>query len=198
MKNINQKNYRKPTQFKLTAFRLVLVALASAAIVLFYVVCLDISEHVYSAVTSLDVWLIIIVIALVLASGIIMLGRYRELQLIKKEEERSKKIELYDEFLKELSRTFRRDHSNSDFIDLLIEWQSTFLLWGNAETLNALGRWNKSLTFAEGKDSLIMLDDFIRALRKEIGHPDSHLEQGAFIHLMINHGAFLIEHSRQE
>jgi hypothetical protein len=40
-----------------------------------------------------------------------------------------------------------------------------------------------------------MLDDFIRAMREEIGHPTHNIEQGAFIHLMIDHAAFLNDHS---
>lgn len=124
-------------------------------------------------------------------TGMVMIGRYFERKLAIEANLRVQKIDVYDDFLKELAQLFHREHNNDDLIDFITLWQGKLILWSESETLLALFHWHESLMTTEERDhSLLMLDDFIRAMREEIGHSSTAIERGAFSHLMINHGGF--------
>jgi len=189
-------NRRRPARNLWALNKTLVVTLASVAIVVGYFAFLNTWHSIYSTASSLDVWLIISITTFTVVTGIVMTGRFLERRLAIDANLRSQKIDLYDDLLKDLSKLFQREHNNSDLIAFINTWQSKLLLWSEGETLNALFRWHHSLMAPNGHDhSLLMLDDFIRALREEIGHPTNHIEQGAFIHLMIDHAAFLHDHS---
>ncbi|MEI7843360.1 MAG: hypothetical protein WCI39_10030 [Gallionellaceae bacterium] len=194
MKNNTLLNRRKPAPMEWLFNKAMVIALASVAIVIGYVGFIDLWNSLYKTATSLDIWLIIALTSLVIASGLVMFGRYAERKLEIETQLKIQKIELYDQFLIQLSKIFQREHGNDDLIKLIAEWQSKLLLWSDNETLFHLFRWHDSL-ITHNINSLIILELFIRSLREEIGHPSSEIEQGAFIHLMINHSAFFQQHT---
>ncbi len=190
-------NRRKPAKTAWVLNKTLIVSLSSIAIVIGYSAFLDTWHNIYKTATSLDTWLIIAVTTFVITTGVVMTGRYFERKLEVEAKLKIQKIDVYDDFLKDLSAIFHRDHNSADLIDFLTLWQSKLILWSEGETLLALIRWHDSLMTEQHREhSLMMLDDFIRALREEIGHSSTGIERGAFIHLMINHGAFLQQHSR--
>lgn len=190
-------NRRQPAKIEWIFGKILIVSLASIAIVVGYIAVLNAWYHIYSTASTLDIWLIIAVTTFVIATGVVMLGRYFERRLEIEAKRRTQKIEVYDDFLKELAQIFHREHNNDDLIAFLTVWQSKLILWSEGETLIALVHWHDSLMNQRNREhALMLLDDFIRALREEIGHSSTEIERGAFIHLMINHGAFLAAHSR--
>jgi hypothetical protein len=190
VKNNTFINRRKPARFEWALNKALIIALASFAIVLGYVGFIDLWQHLYKTASSLDIGLIVAVTTLVIAIGLIMFARYTERRLEIETQLKTQKIEIYDQFLLQLGKLFQREHGNADLIQLIVEWQSKLILWSDNETLYHLFLWHDSL-LAQDANSLTKLEGFLRALREEIGHPSSDLEQGAFLHLMINHGAFL-------
>lgn len=188
-------NRRKPAPTEWLLNKTLVIALASVAIVITYVGFIDLWHNLYKTATSLDIWLIIALTSLVIASGLVMFGRYAERKLEIETQVKIQKIEMYDQFLIELSQLFQREHSNTDLLNFITEWQSKLILWSDSETLKSLLHWHDSL-ITQDKNSFKMLETFIRNLRDEIGHPSNEIEQGALIHLMINHGTFLQKHAQ--
>ncbi|MDP2806246.1 MAG: hypothetical protein Q8O24_09930 [Gallionellaceae bacterium] len=195
MKNNSILNRRKPASIEWLLNKTLVIALASVAIVLGYIGVIDLWSRLYKTATSLDIWLIIAVTSLVIAAGLVMFGRYAERKLVIETQLIAQKIEIYDELLIQLSQTFQRNHSNAELLSFISEWQSKLILWSDSPTLYSLLRWHDSL-IAQDENSLKMLDNFLRTLREEIGHPSSEIEQGALIHLMINHDSFLQKHAQ--
>jgi hypothetical protein len=171
-----------------------IISLASIAIVVGYVAFLDVWQHLYNTASALDIWLIIALTTFVISTGVVMVGRYFERRLEIEARLKAQKIDIYDSLLQKLSQIFQREHSNTDLVVFITEWQSKLMLWSNSATLNSMWLWHDGLV-TQNEKSLFLLDDFIRAMREEVGHSSSEIEQGAFIHLMINHGAFLKEHA---
>jgi len=195
VKNNALLNRRKPAHIEWLLNKTLVIALASVAIVIGYVGFIDIWRSLYQTATSLDIWLIIALTSLVIATGLVMFGRYAERKLEIETQLKIQKIEIYDQFLIELSLLFQREHSNADLLNFITEWQSKLILWSDSETLKSLLHWHNSL-ITQDKNSLKILETFIRTLREEIGQPSSEIEQGALIHLMINHDAFLQKHTQ--
>jgi len=190
-------NRRKPAPGEWLFNKALVIALASIAIVIGYVGFIDLWHSLYQTATSLDIWLIIAVTSLVIATGSIMLGRYAERKLAIEAQFKIQKIEIYEQFLTDLSKIFQREHNNTDLINFIAEWQGKLILWSDGPTLHKLFRWHDSL-ITQNENSLKMFEDFIRTQREEIGHPSSEIEQGALIHLMINHSAFLQKRAKSD
>lgn len=192
-------NRRKAAGFVWTLNKSLLAMLAATAIVLSYFLFQSAWLTAYNTATTMDIWLIISVTAFMVATGLVMTGRYFERKLELESNLRGQKIDIYDDFLHGLTLLFKRDHTHEELVAYVTLWQSKLILWGDGETIHALIRWHDSLFIPNGGDhALQMLDDFIRALRNELGHTSSKIEQGAFIHLMINHDIFLREHTQEK
>jgi len=194
VKNNALLNRRKPAPREWLLNKALVITLASIAIVIGYLGFIDLWQNLYQTATSLDIWLIIALTSLVIATGVIMLGRYAERKLAIEAQYKIPKIELYEQFLTDLSKIFQREHNNTDLINFIAVWQGKLILWSDSDTLHKLFRWHDSL-ITQNENSLKMLEDFICTQREEIGHPSGEIEQGALIHLMINHSAFLRKHA---
>lgn len=194
MNNKSLLNRRKPAETEWLLNKSLIVALAAAAIVIGYVAFIDVWQQLYSTASALDIWLIIALTTFVISTGVVMVGRYFERRLEIEARFKAQRIDLYDSLLQELSQIFQREHNNADLIVFITEWQSKLMLWSDSATLHSMWLWHDSL-ITKSEKSLFLLDDFIRAMREEAGHSSNEIEQGAFIHLMINHGAFLKEHA---
>ena len=118
----------------------------------------------------------------------VVLGRYLER---KKEIEvhfRDKKIEIYDEFLKEYFNLFDPDQSkdSEDLAPFLREWQRKMILWGGQDVINQYIQWMRKLkTGLIDTKAIFMQDDFMRAIRKDLGHSNNKLKKGLFIHFIL-------------
>jgi hypothetical protein len=105
---------------------------------------------------------------------------------------REKKIAIYDEFLTELFKIFQQpqdasdDPDETDLVSFLQEWQKTLVLWGGKGVLKAYFAWMSHLKagIANAK-SIFLMDEFFRAMRKDIGQSSAGLQKGAFSHLIL-------------
>lgn len=131
------------------------------------------------------------------ATVTIMLGRRHEKARDIEAHFRSAKIEMYDEFLKELFRLFQGGTTGESLVPFLREWQRKLVLWGGADVLRTYFKWKSLLkSGSPTAQSIFAMDEFFRALRKDIGQGSFGLEKGAFAHLILRHAEVLLAAAR--
>jgi hypothetical protein len=145
--------------------------------------------------------LIAAIAAIIGATVTVMLGRYFERKREIESHFRTKKIEIYDRFLVELFKTFKEDakpeSGSQNLVEFLRDWQRTVLLWGGADVLRAYIRWMSHLRRGTlDADDVFLMDEFFRALRKDIGQSSTGLGRGAFAHFILRRADFFLEQTR--
>lgn len=124
----------------------------------------------------------------IVATIAVVLGKYIERKMGVEAHYREKKTEIYDEFLYEFFKIFHTDDDaeNPELVDFLREWQRKMILWGGQEVLSKyitwMGHLRKGIPDAK---SMFMMEDFFFEIRKDLGHKNNKLEQGTFIHLIL-------------
>ena len=116
-----------------------------------------------------------------------MLGRYFERKREIESHFRASKIQMYDEFLSEFFKLFGdEEYNDGDLVPFLREWQRKMIVWGGAPVMSAYIKWNKNLKKNEpDAASVFLMDEFFRAMRKDIGLTNSGLEKGVFSHFIL-------------
>jgi len=122
----------------------------------------------------------------------IVLGKYFERKKDIEAHYREKKIEIYDEFLKEFFDLFYSDDTESSenqderMVVFLREWQRKMILWGGQDVLSKYVSWMGHLKKGEpDAETMFMTEEFFREIRKDLGHKNNKLEKGTFIHLLL-------------
>lgn len=122
----------------------------------------------------------------------IVLGRYFERRKEIEAHFRDKKIAIYDEFLKKFFQVYYG--KNPNLVDFFREFQRQAMLWGGSPVLLEFMKWRTH--FAQHKpdaQSLYLMEDFFRALRKDIGLSNSKLPRGLFIQMILrNYDLFVV------
>jgi len=110
---------------------------------------------------------------------------------------REKKIEIYDGFLVELFKVFHGNEGSNEgeLVEFLQEWQRTLVLWGGSNVLRAYFAWMSNLKLGNpDAKTIFLMDEFFRALRKDIGQGSFGIKKGEFSHLWLRHAdLFLAE-----
>jgi len=132
----------------------------------------------------------------------VMLGRYMERKKEVEAHFRAEKIKIYDEFLSELFRMFAESErskgetsgEDNSMVQFLRLWQQKLLLWGGSGVLETYFKWiNRLKTGRLDAQAIFLMDDFFRALRKDIGQSSAGLKKGVFCNLVLRHGEFFLE-----
>ncbi len=129
----------------------------------------------------------------------VMLGRYLERKKEVESHFRTTKIQMYDEFLAEFFK-FLGDEKDVDvdLVPFLREWQRKMIVWGGAPVLVTYIKWNQHLKKGEPDARVIFLmDEFFRAMRKDIGLSNSGLEKGIFSHFILRHSELFLLMAKQ-
>jgi hypothetical protein len=133
-----------------------------------------------------------------------MLGRYYERKREIEAHFREKKIEIYDDFLKELFSVFHSvgeeegEVESDGLVDFLREWQRTLVLWGGRDVLKAYFAWMSHLKKQRpDAQTIFLMDEFFRALRSDIDQSSSGLEKGSFAHLILRDSDVFLESAKQ-
>ena len=129
----------------------------------------------------------------IVATLTVVLGKYYERKKDIEAHYREKKTEIYDEFLKEFFDLFHsEDERGSEpgkderMVAFLREWQRKMILWGGQGVLAKYIQWMGHLKKGEpDAQTMFMTEEFFREIRKDLGHKDSRLPKGAFIHLIL-------------
>ena len=132
----------------------------------------------------------------IVATLTVVLGRYYERKRDIEAHFRSKKIEIYDEFLSEFFNIMGLGNATRDEEEItafLKEWHRKIILWGGSDVLNAYITWN--LYLKKGRQdakSMWLLEDFMRAIRKDLGQSLKGLQKGSFLHLILRNSELFI------
>lgn len=121
----------------------------------------------------------------------VVLGKYYERKKDIEAHYRTKKTEIYDEFLSEVFKLFFLNENtegkeNIDLVAFLREWQRKIILWGGQDVLVKYIQWMSHLK-KETPDvkTMFLMEEFFLEIRKDLGHRNDKLVKGTFISLML-------------
>jgi hypothetical protein len=129
------------------------------------------------------------------ATFTVMVGRYFERKKELDALYRDKKIEIYDEFLKEFfSLFFGAGEGNlaapeKDLVPFLREFTRKLILWSGPNVIEAFVAWKDHL--AKGvpdAQSIFLTEAFLRAIRDDLRHSSRTLRRGFFARLFLREG----------
>ncbi len=137
--------------------------------------------------------------ATVIASTLtVVIGRYYERKKDIEAHFREKKLEIYDDFLKEFFKVMEHPEDQDNMVSFLREWQRKMILWGGQEVLKKYVEWMKKLKAgAPDAKAIWLTEDFFRAIRKDLGHSSSQLPKGTFIYLILRDADLFIKMSKE-
>lgn len=120
----------------------------------------------------------------------VVLGKYYERKKDIEAHYREKKTEIYDEFLCEFFKIFHSDNDgddeNPELVDFLREWQRKMILWGGQDVLAKYISWMGQLKKGNpDAKTMFMMEEFFLEIRKDLGHKNSKLSKGTFLHLIL-------------
>ena len=153
----------------------------------FYVAVAGLWELFLSLDKQLSIGLLPAFTTVFVSTLTVMLGRYFERKREIESHFRASKIQMYDEFLSEFFKLFGdEEYNDGDLVPFLREWQRKMIVWGGAPVMSAYIKWNKNLKKNEpDAASVFLMDEFFRAMRKDIGLTNSGLEKGVFSHFIL-------------
>lgn len=168
-------------------------------------------EVIVSADNQVSVAIIAGFFSIIVSTITVSLGRYFERKRQIEADFRGKKIEIYDEFLTELFKVFHNTESNESadnigeldggeerLASFLRDWQRTLVLWGGPSVLKTYFLWMSNLKRGQhSAKTIYLMDDFFRALRKDIGQSSLGLERGAFSHFILRDADLFLRESKR-
>jgi len=185
----------------LTKTLLVLPALAlvAGAISLLVWVIQAFFAYVSAVPKELAAALVAGAVTILVATATVMIGRYYERKKELDALYRDKKIEIYDEFLKEFFTLFFSagekavDHPERDLVPFLREFTRKLVLWSGPEVIEAFVAWKDHL--AKGTPdakSIFLTEAFLFAIRKDLRHTNAALRKGFFARLFLKEGSLFL------
>lgn len=174
-------------------------------IVIFSVLSLRALAHWLGELNSELVATLITAFSTIVAAAITLAyGRYSE--RIKETEAhfRTSKVQMYDEFLKEIfgllndtKDTQAQDTSSNELVSFLKEWQRQLVLWGGDDVLAAYIKWKNHLSArAPDASSIFFLEDLYRAMRADVGLSSKKIKKGDFAHLHLKNAKLLLDQAK--
>lgn len=121
----------------------------------------------------------------------VVLGKYYERKKDIEAHYRTKKTEIYDEFLSEFFKLFfssenTDNNENTDLVTFLREWQRKIILWGGQDVLVKYIQWMNHLKKGTpDANTMFLMEEFFLEIRKDLGHRNNKLVKGTFISLML-------------
>lgn len=170
-----------------------LVVIAAILFAIYWIVS-GIWEQLTSLDSKVSATLLTAAATVIAATIAVVLGKYFERKIDIEAHHRTKKIEIYDEFLSELFKLIASS-KNGNFDDpsikeslakFISEWQRKMILWGGQNVLVAYASWiSHAKKNIPDIQSLLLVDKFFREIRRDLGHKSNKLEEGALISLIL-------------
>lgn len=148
--------------------------------------------------TNLAVGLLTAVTTVLVAALTVSLGRYFERKKEIESHFREKKVEIYDEFLKEFFKLFSGEvdqtPDENDLVSFLREWQRKMILWGGSDVLASYLKWKVHLGKGEpDAQSMFLTEEFFKSIRKDLGLSNRGLEKGIFVHFILRNSDLFLQ-----
>lgn len=135
----------------------------------------------------------------------VMVGRYFEEKRKQSELHREQKIKMYDAFIARMFKVFANEEiqpkkTESDtktdeleLVQFLREHQRQFLLWSNAGVIRAFAEWQKTLTGEPNAQTVLKMEKFFLAVRRDLGHSNWGIKQGDTARFLLRHTDFFLQ-----
>lgn len=139
------------------------------------------------------------------ATFTVMAGRYFERKKELDALYRDKKIEIYDEFLKEFFTLFfgagegELATPEKDLVPFLREFTRKLILWSGPNVIEAFVAWKDHL--AKGvpdAQSIFLTEAFLRAIRDDLRHSSRNLRRGFFARLFLKEGTLFLAMAQKD
>lgn len=138
----------------------------------------------------------------------VVLGKYFERTKDIEAQNRSKKVEIYNEFLVELFKVFfsdsqvnkvkKRPGQSDQLVKFLREWQRKMILWGGQDVLKQYILWMGHLKKnVPDIQAMILMEKLFFEIRKDLGLGNSKLIEGTFISLMMKNPELLMKKAKE-
>lgn len=126
------------------------------------------------------------------ATGTVVLGRSYERQRETESHFRARKVEIYDEFLKELFKVFRSSETTG-LTEFLSEWQRKMIVWGGSAVFLRYITWMKHLQSTEpNAESFFKMGDLFLEMRKDLGLSNKDMSRQTFAHTILKNSELLL------
>ena len=165
---------------------------------LIYWVVSKVWNFLHSVDEKLAIAMVTAATTVIVSTLTVVIGRYYERKKDIEAHFREKKIEIYDDFLREFFNIMENPEGQDDLVSFLREWQRKMILWGGQEVLKKYVEWMGKLKSGEPDAKTMWLtEDFFRAIRKDLGHSSSQLPKGTFTHLILRNADLFIKMSKE-
>lgn len=110
------------------------------------------------------------------------------------ETHRPRKVELYTKFIKRAMQEVWKhaevaspggDPEAPSLQEFFREFTTDLVLWGSPGVIRAYGRFRAASEDDSAQDTLVAVDDLMRAMRKDLGHSDLMLNRGELIKIFL-------------
>ncbi|MEM6854345.1 MAG: hypothetical protein AAF593_08050 [Planctomycetota bacterium] len=110
------------------------------------------------------------------------------------ESHRPKKIELYSRFVSMVMDAMHKYKDNpeadiaedAEVLEFFKEFTSDLVLWGSASVIQEYEKFRRASRSGEGLNIVLLMDQVIRAMRKDIGHSDWTLKSGDIVKAFLS------------
>ncbi|WP_336949599.1 hypothetical protein [Acinetobacter junii] len=123
---------------------------------------------------------------IIVATLTVVLGKYFERLKEIDSHHRTKKVEIYDEFLISVFKVFFDNDPEFDLVKFLQEWQRKIIMWASPNVIKAFVDWKIHLAKSPpNAQTLFLMENLFKAMRKDIGLSNKNLDKGAFSHFIL-------------
>lgn len=152
-------------------------------------------QYISAVPKELGAALVAAATTIIVATATVMIGRYYERRKELDALYRDKKIEIYDEFLKEFFGLFfgadevKAETVEKDLVPFLREFTRKLILWSGPEVIEAFVAWKDHLgKGVPDAQSIFLTEAFLRAIRNDLRHSSNGLRRGFFAKLFLKEG----------
>lgn len=130
-------------------------------------------------------------------------GRYYEEKRKRTELHRDKKIQMYDDFIGRIFKLFAPGRLEEamdeqlELVEFLREHQRLFLLWSDAGVIKAFADWQKNMDGEHNAKTILSMEKFFLAVRKDLGHSNWGIRKGDTIRYILKNTDFFLEQIKE-
>ncbi len=174
---------------------LILISVIGALLAGVYWVISSVWEELISIDAKLAIGIVAAVGTVFGATLTVTLGKYFERKQAVEAHFRERKVEIYDEFLKELFKLFGYEgRLDEGFVPFLQEWKRKMVVWGGSNVLLTYIKWITHLSNTEpDAETMFFMGDFLLAMRKDLGLSNKGIDRKTFAYLIMRHPDLFLE-----
>lgn len=138
-------------------------------------------------------------VTILTATLTVVLGKYYERKKEIESHYRAKKTEIYDEFLLEVFKLFKKNSvgeklEDNNLVEFMMEWQRKMILWGGQSVFVKYLEWMTNISSSPPSiRSMYLMEEFFIEIRKDLGQNSSSIPRGSIIRLMLKEPELFFE-----